>query len=54
MKAISEEEQHYVPLPTYYSFLDKTGKDRKEEVLMTNFRKINKEEELIIKDHISA
>lgn len=54
MKAISEEEQNYVPLPTYYSFLDKTGKDRKEEVLMTNFRKINKEVELIIKDHISA
>ena len=54
MKTISEEEQNYVPLPTYYSFLDKTGKDRKEEVLMTNFRKINKEVELIIKDHISA
>lgn len=54
MKAISKEEQNYVPLPTYYSFLDKTGKNRKEEVLMTNFRKINKEVELIIKDHISS
>lgn len=54
MNAISEEEQNYVPLPTYYSFLDKTGKDRKEEVLMTNFRKISKEVELIIKDHISV
>lgn len=53
MKAISEEEQNYVELPTYYSFLDKTGKNRKEEVLMTNFRRINKEVELIIKDHFA-
>ncbi|MDY3528868.1 type IV secretion system DNA-binding domain-containing protein [Riemerella anatipestifer] len=54
MKTIAEEEKNYIPLPTYYSFIDKTGKNRREEVLMTNFRKINKEVELIIKDHIST
>ncbi len=37
-------------MPVYYSFVDKTGKNRKEEVLMTNFRKINKEVELIVKE----
>ena len=50
IKAIKKEEQGYVPMPVYYSFVDKTGKNRKEEVLMTNFRKINKEVELIVKE----
>lgn len=54
MKSISEEEQNYVKMPTYYSFKDKTGKDRKEEILMANFRRINKEVELIIKENIPA
>ena len=49
MKAIKQEEQNYVPMPVYYSFIDKAGNNRKEEVLMTNFRKINNEIELIVK-----
>ena len=31
MKAIKTEEQNYVPMPDYYSFVDKRGIDRKEE-----------------------
>ena len=54
MKAIKQEEQNYVSMPVYYSFIDKAGKDRKEEVLMTNFRKINKEVELIINELVKA
>ncbi len=50
LKAIKNEEQNYVKMPVYYSFADKTGKDRKDEVLMTNFRKINKEVELIVNE----
>lgn len=50
LKAIKHEEQNYVKMPVYYSFADKTGKDRKDEVLMTNFRKINKEVELIVNE----
>ena len=52
MKAIKQEEQNYVPMPVYYSFIDKAGNNRKEEVLMTNFRKINKEVELIVNENI--
>ena len=52
MKAIKEEEQNYPAMPNYYSFVDKKGINRKEEVLMTNFRKINKEVELIVKENI--
>ena len=52
MKAIKEEEENYVKMPTYYSFIDKTGKDRKEETLMANYRRITKEVELIIKENI--
>lgn len=48
MRKIKYEKQNYVKMPTYYNFTDKTGKNRKEEVLMTNFRRINKEVELII------
>ena len=54
MKAIKTEEQNYVPMPDYYSFTDKRGIDRKEEVLMTNFRKINKEVELIVNENIKT
>ena len=50
MKTIKKEEDHYVTMPDYYSFLDKKGNNRKEEVLMTNFRKINKEVELIVNE----
>ncbi len=50
LKAIKQEEQNYVKMPVYYSFTDKTGKDRKDDVLMTNFRKINKEVELIVNE----
>lgn len=50
LRAIKYEEQNYVKMPVYYSFADKTGKDRKDEVLMTNFRKINKEVELIVNE----
>ena len=50
LRAIKHEEQNYVKMPVYYSFADKTGKDRKDEVLMTNFRKINKEVELIVNE----
>lgn len=52
MKSIKQEEQNYVPMPVYYSFIDKAGNNRKEEVLMTNFRKINKEIELIVNENI--
>lgn len=50
MKKIKEEENNYVKMPSYYSFTDKNGKDRKNEVLMTNFRRINKEVDIIIKE----
>ena len=48
-----EEEENYVKMPTYYSFIDKTGKDRKEETLMANYRRITKEVELIIKENMN-
>lgn len=48
LEDIKQEEKNYVKMPIYYSFTDKTGKDRKEEVLMTNYRRINKEVELLI------
>lgn len=50
MKAIKEEENNYVKMPSYYSFVDKMGNNRKNDVLMTNFRKINKEVELIVNE----
>jgi DNA repair protein RecO (recombination protein O) len=52
--SIQEEEKNYVKMPSYYSFVDKKGNNRKEEVLMTNFRKINKEVELIVNENIKA
>ena len=48
LEEIKQEEKNYVKMPMYYSFTDKKGKDRKEEVLMTNYRRINKEVELLI------
>lgn len=54
MKAILDEESNYTAMPVYYSFKDKSGRDRKEDVLMTNFRKINMEVELIVKENIKA
>lgn len=54
MKEIETEENNYLPLPNYYSFRDRQGNDRKEEVLMTNFRKINTEVELIINENVKT
>ena len=54
MKSIKQEEQNYVPMPVYYSFIDRAGNNRKEEVLMTNFRKINNEIELIVNENIKT
>ena len=54
MKAIKTEEENYVKMPSYYSFVDKAGNNRKDDVLMTNFRKINKEVELIVNELIKA
>lgn len=50
MKAIKEEEANYIKMPCYYSFFDKAGIDRKNEVLMTNYRRINKEVELLVNE----
>lgn len=50
MEAIKKEEQNYVKMPNYYSFVDSNGIDKKEEILMANFRRINKEVELIIEE----
>ena len=50
MKAIKHEEANYVKMPTYYSFKDSAGNDRKNEILMTNFRRINKEVEIMIRE----
>ena len=54
MKSIKKEENNYPKMPSYYSFIDKAGNDRKGEVLMTNFRKINKEVELIIGELVKS
>ena len=50
MKAIKHEEANYVKMPAYYSFKDNAGNDRKKEILMTNFRRINKEVEIMIRE----
>jgi len=54
MRAIKEEESNYVKMPSYYSFIDNAGINRKEEVLMTNFRKINKEVELLVSELVKV
>ena len=54
LKSIRDEGKNYVTMPSYYSFVDKTGKNRKEEVLMANFRKINKEVELIVNEYVKT
>ena len=50
MKAIKHEKANYVKMPTYYSFKDSAGNNRKNEILMTNFRRINKEVEMMINE----
>ena len=50
IKAIKEEENNYVKMPVYYSFKDSAGNDRKSEILMANFRRINKEVEMMINE----
>jgi len=54
MKSIKKEEAELPSMPSYYSFVDRAGVNRKEEVLMTNFRKINKEVELIVRESVKA
>lgn len=54
MDDIRKEVSSYVEIPDCYSFIDQSGIDRKEDVLMTNFRKINKEIELIVKENTKA
>ncbi|MHC6199171.1 type IV secretory system conjugative DNA transfer family protein [Elizabethkingia miricola] len=54
MKAIEWEEKNYVKMPVYRHFRDNNGNDRKAEVLMTNFRRINKEVELITLEIVKA
>jgi type IV secretory pathway TraG/TraD family ATPase VirD4 len=50
MKSIEDEEANYIEMPVYYNFKDKSGKNDKEKILMSNFLRINREVELIIKD----
>uniref|UniRef100_UPI0039A6E8DC hypothetical protein n=1 Tax=Ornithobacterium rhinotracheale TaxID=28251 RepID=UPI0039A6E8DC len=50
MKAIKTEEENYVELPNYYSFKNDFGIDMKDEILMSNFRKINREVDLVINE----
>ena len=52
MTKIKEEEKNYIKMPTYYSFKDKLGADRKEDVLMTNFQRINKEIEILVNEFV--
>ena len=52
MTKIKEEEKNYIKMPTYYSFKDKLGADRKDDVLMTNFRRINKEIEILVNEFV--
>ena len=54
MNAIKIEEANYPKMPIYYSFKDNNGKDKKNEILMANFRRINKEVEMIIQDVANA
>lgn len=54
MIAIKKEESNYPKMPRYYSFIDNKGNDRKKDVLMTNFRKINKEVEIIVNELVKA
>lgn len=54
MKEVKMEEASYVQIPHCYSFLDSDGNDKKEEILMTNFRRINKEVDLIVNQFIKV
>lgn len=53
MAEIKKEGDNYFELPTYCTFIDEQGVDRKDEVLLANFRKINKEVEFIMKEFMS-
>ncbi len=48
-KTIEKEKNSCLKMPVYYSFKDDNGRDCKQEVLMANFRRINKEVDLIVK-----
>lgn len=52
MDDIKKEEENYVEMPTYYSFFDDDGIDKKNDVLITNFRRINKEVIYIVKEFV--
>lgn len=52
MNEIKIEEENYLPLPTYYNFHNEDGVDKKNDVLITNFRKINKEVDFIVKEFV--
>lgn len=52
MDEIKLEEQNYLELPTYYNFTNENGVDKKNDVLITNFRRINKEVDVIVKEFI--
>lgn len=52
MNEIKIEEENYLPLPTYYNFHNEDGIDKKNDVLITNFRKINKEVDFIVKEFV--
>lgn len=54
MNKIKEEESSYPEMPRYYSFIDKKGENQKDKILMTHFRKVHKEVELIIYDLIKV
>lgn len=50
MKSIQKEEDSYIEMPVYYNFENQSGNDNKEKILMSNFLRINREVELIIKE----
>lgn len=52
MKELKKEEENFKKIPPYYSFVDANGINRKDDILMTNYRKINKEVELIVNQFI--
>ena len=50
MNEIKKEEDNYLKMPIYYSFKNKKGEDKKNDVLISNYRRINKEVDLIIEE----
>jgi len=47
MKEIKNEEDHYYEIPKFYDF---GSQERKEEILMQNFRKVNDEIKAMCKE----